>query len=204
MTALQPQDQADGTTCFGADHLEPDVRQSGEQVLHAAGSMDCPLDHCRAQEGGRLPDAGQGGGSTTAERGGAQGRLAPKRGGAPLQQLLDIGCVETQVARGAAHHAGGQAGRWQVLMAHEDAGGIKVERGQERPAEDGQRVSGPPKMVDVFEYQCGRSRHRLGQFGCEPPEQRLPAHDRAGATPHQLKGRHPERGMLVPDGEENR
>lgn len=62
-------------------------------------------------------------------------------------------------------------------MAHEDAGGIEVERGQERAAEQGERTVGPTEMVGVLEYKCGRSGHRIGELGGEPAEQRRPAHD---------------------------
>ena len=109
MAVLQQEGQGDGTARVGADQRQPCAGEGREQVLPAAGSMDRALDHGRTQDGGRLPDASQGGGATTAERGGTEGRLAPKRGGGPVQQLLDSGGVQTQVAGGPADNAGGRA-----------------------------------------------------------------------------------------------
>ena len=58
------------------------------QALAKAASRSCarrarwtsPLDHGRAEEGGRAPDAGKGSGAATTERGGARADLRPSAG----------------------------------------------------------------------------------------------------------------------------
>jgi hypothetical protein len=121
-----------------------------------------------------------------------------------VQQLLDSGGAQTQVAGGPANNAGGQGGERQILVAHEDAGGIEVESGQKRAAKQGKRTVGPTEKVNVFEYERGRPRHHLGQFGREPTEQRRPAHDWSWLAPYQFKGRQAETGVLMLDGGKDR
>ncbi len=95
---------------------------------------------------------------------------------------------------------GGQGGRRQVLVAHEDAGDIAIQCGQQRAAEHGQRRVDPAEIVGVLEHERGRPRHRLGQLGRQPAEQGRPARDRSRAAAHELQGGETEPGVLVLGG----